>query len=184
VSARVLLRWTLGAAAVAFGVLLVTGLYLIWNYRPYGDIPWTPPSGVRIDMLPHRMNLVHEWAARIFGASVIASTIVAIAVATETRRWGPVITGVGLVLVTIVAALSGNILPWDQVALTAVTVGTDMAGYDQFSDDTVRYVLIGGYEIDGGTFMAWFRMHTIAIPIVLVALGVTLVLLTRQRPAT
>jgi quinol-cytochrome oxidoreductase complex cytochrome b subunit len=56
-------------------------------------------------------------------------------------------------------------LPWDQLALRAVTVGTNYQGLWRASlDHGVQFVLIGGVEIGQPTLRTWFLVHVFAVP--------------------
>src|SRR5918996_1313471 len=58
--------------------------------------------------------------------------------------------------------------PWDQLALWAVTVGTNMMGYTPVFGDQVRFVLLGGAEIGTDTLLRWYVLHVLLLPFVLV----------------
>ena len=55
-------------------------------------------------------------------------------------------------------SFTGYLLPWDQLALWAVTVGTNMMGYTPVFGDQVRFVLLGGVEIGTDTLLALVRL--------------------------
>ena len=58
---------------------------------------------------------------------------------------------IGVILLTLTIGLSftGYLLPWDQLALWAVTVGTNMAGYTPVFGEEVRFVLLGKGDQSG-----------------------------------
>jgi quinol-cytochrome oxidoreductase complex cytochrome b subunit len=58
------------------------------------------------------------------------------------------------------------LLPWDQLGIWAVTVGTNMAGATPFVGDQVRFLLIGGYEIGDSALVRWYVLHVMAVPLV------------------
>ena len=57
------------------------------------------------------------------------------------------VIGVILLTLTLLLSFTGYLLPWDQLALWAVTVGTNMMGYTPVFGSQVRFVLLGGVEI-------------------------------------
>ena len=64
------------------------------------------------------------------------------------------VVGVILLLLTLLLSFTGYLLPWDQLALWAVTVGTTMGSYAPVFGDQVSYALTGGVEgmyVDPGT---------------------------------
>ena len=82
---------------------------------------------------------------------------------------------------TIAGMVTGSELPWDQLALRAVTVGTNVDGYGIFFGDDVRFVFIGGREVDPDTLVRWLLVHTALLgPL---AIGLATVL-WRRRPTS
>src|SRR6202044_382880 len=57
------------------------------------------------------------------------------------------VIGVILLTLTLLLSFTGYLLPWDQLALWAVTVGTNMMGYTPVFGSQVNFVLIGGSTI-------------------------------------
>ena len=66
--------------------------------------------------------------------------------------------------------LPGFLLPWDQLALSAVTVGSEVRGYRVLFEPTVRFVILGGVEISPGTIIRWFLIHVLVLGPALVGL--------------
>ena len=89
--------------------------------------------------------------------------------------------GVVTVATVPLAAFSGVLIAWDQLALWSVTVGTDMSGYGAIFADQVRYALVGTSEISVGTLRFWFWAHTVVLPLIFVIL--VAIALRRARPA-
>ena len=76
---------------------------------------------------------------------------------------------------------TGFLLRWDQLALWAVTVGTNNvrgAWYAAFSGE-VRFILAGGVEITQGTYRLWFLAHVAMLAAALAAALAALVRLGR-----
>ena len=65
--------------------------------------------------------------------------------------------GVILLTLTLLLSFTGYLLPWDQLALWAVTVGTNMMGYTPVFGTEVRFVLLGGVEIGSRDAVAMVR---------------------------
>ena len=95
-------------------------------------------------------------------------------------NWG---VGVILLTFTFLLSFSGYLLPWDQLAIWAVTVGTNMAratpllGHEgpfanligmKINND-VRFALLGGTTVGSATLLRFYVLHCIAFPIVLTA---------------
>ena len=76
------------------------------------------------------------------------------------------VIGVILLQFTLLLSFTGYLLPWDQLALWAVTVGTNMMGYTPVFGEQVRFVLLGGVEIGTDTLLRWYVLHVLLLPFV------------------
>jgi quinol-cytochrome oxidoreductase complex cytochrome b subunit len=96
--------------------------------------------------------------------------------------------GIGVILMTLTMLLSftGYLLPWDQLAIWAVTVGSNMARATPFLGNEgpgaallaigdinlvhvgsdVRFALLGGRFVGEATLLRFYVLHCIAIPFV------------------
>jgi quinol-cytochrome oxidoreductase complex cytochrome b subunit len=169
---------TLGIVATALlAVLLVTGVWLWQNYRPTPQGGWNEPAISSARQSVNRFHIVHHVASNAL-VVVLAAIVVLVVVIPALRRWWPgIVGGVGLAAVAVV---TGSVLAWDQLALWAVTVGTDMAGISAVFSDDVRFVLRGGREIPAGTFRVYACAHVVPLA---VAAVVVVVLVARRRLA-
>ena len=76
--------------------------------------------------------------------------------------------GVVLLLLTLLLSFTGYLLPWDQLALWAVTVGTNMAGFTPMFGNQVKFALLGGIEVTGNTLLRFYVLHVLFLPFVIV----------------
>ena len=76
--------------------------------------------------------------------------------------------GVLLLFLTLLLSFSGYLLPWDQLALWAVTVGTNMAGFVPVIGNEVKFALLAGVEVSGATLLRFYVLHVLAFPFILV----------------
>ena len=67
-----------------------------------------------------------------------------------------------LLVMTLFLSYTGYLLPWDQLALWAVTVGDGLDGYWPVFDDGVRFVLVGGAEVEPADYGAALAVHLLA----------------------
>jgi quinol---cytochrome c reductase cytochrome b subunit, bacillus type len=67
-------------------------------------------------------------------------------------------------VLTLLLAFTGYLLPWDQLAVWAVTVGTEMAGFTPLFGQQVQFVLLGGTVIGPETLLRWYVLHVLALP--------------------
>jgi quinol-cytochrome oxidoreductase complex cytochrome b subunit len=74
------------------------------------------------------------------------------------------VIGVVMFLTTLFLSFTGYLLPWDQLAFWAVTVGTNIASSIPFIGPDVRELLIGGRNIDQATLIRFYVMHVVFLP--------------------
>jgi quinol-cytochrome oxidoreductase complex cytochrome b subunit len=85
------------------------------------------------------------------------------------------VTGIILVLVTLLLSFSGYLLPWDQLSLWAVTIGASMveAIQPQQVGDIANLIVRGGPQFNAGGLLRWYLAHVLLLPLVgVVFLGV------------
>ncbi len=99
-------------------------------------------------------------ARRVMSTVLAAELAVLVVGLTRPReRVMRVIVGFGALTTLLATSLTGVLLPWDQLALRAVRVGTNMHGFTPLFGDQVRFVLIGHSEISTRTVVVWLIVH-------------------------
>jgi quinol-cytochrome oxidoreductase complex cytochrome b subunit len=71
-----------------------------------------------------------------------------------------------LLFSTLWLSFTGYLLPWDQIAFWAVTVGTQMATYAPLVATESSFILLGGIEVGQETLIRFYVMHVIAFPLI------------------
>ena len=79
-------------------------------------------------------------------------------------------SGVVLLLVTIGFGFTGYLLPWDQKAYWATTVGTSIAGTPPLIGDFILRIVRGGDELSALTLARFFGVHVWVLPTILLLL--------------
>jgi menaquinol-cytochrome c reductase cytochrome b subunit len=163
--------WYLGViSTVLLGSLVASGVYLMFFYVPspasaYGDIQ-TIQTEVPFGQY---VRNVHRWSAHLMVLAVAAhmGRVFYRGGYKAPRQFNWVI-GVVLLLLTLLMSFTGYLLPWDQLAYWAVTVGTEMSSYVPFIGDEVRDVLLGGSTVDSSTLLRFYVLHVAVLPSVMV----------------
>src|SRR6059036_812258 len=179
---RLKFTWCMGG--LTFFLFLVetfTGLLLMFYYRPtvaYAymdivDLAEQVPLGI--------MREIHRWGAHAMVITVWLHMFRVFMTGSykppREFNWG---IGVLLLVLTLLLSFTGYLLPWDQLAIWAVTVGSNMAratpllGYEGPFADFVganpiydaRAFLFGGGEIGPHTLLRFYILHCIFIPLV------------------
>jgi quinol-cytochrome oxidoreductase complex cytochrome b subunit len=78
--------------------------------------------------------------------------------------------GLALLLLTVGANFTGYLLPWDQLAYWAITVGTGLVEYIPFVGKWIQTVILGGPEVGATTLLNFYGLHIALIPIGLLAI--------------
>ena len=60
------------------------------------------------------------------------------------------VIGVLLLFLTLALSFSGYLLPWDQIAFWAITVGTQMATYAPLLSSESAFFILGGIQVGAG----------------------------------
>ena len=72
--------------------------------------------------------------------------------------------GVVLLILTLFMSFTGYLLPWDQLAFWAITVGTNIAGYVPLFGGHVRNLMLGGTEVGSDALLRFYVLHIYFIP--------------------
>ncbi|MCP4247955.1 MAG: cytochrome bc complex cytochrome b subunit [bacterium] len=144
----------------------VTGILLLIYYRP------TPEAAYQsIKYITAEVNFgwlyrqVHAWGATLMIVTVLLHM-------TRTYFMGSYkkpreltwVTGVLLFVITITFGFTGYLLPWNQIAYWATTVGTESANKVPLIGPWLQYLLRGGDTVTGETLSRFFVVHVILLP--------------------
>jgi quinol-cytochrome oxidoreductase complex cytochrome b subunit len=163
--------------SLLFALLLASGLYLTFRYRPSSTVA---SRGFLLDAAVR----AHQVAAYLL---LIDALAVAVLLVLDARGCRPVRRRVAIAaaavcvpLTTVAAIVSGRLLPWDQLALRAVTTGQSIRGVLDFPV-LVRFVLIGTTEVSLSTYSRAVWIHILVIPLALVAVAALALVAARAR---
>ncbi|MFM8319738.1 MAG: cytochrome bc complex cytochrome b subunit [Chloroflexota bacterium] len=165
--------FTLGSASLfLFTMQAVTGIFLTVYYVPSPDHAYDSVqyimNGVPFGWL---IRGIHHWGASLMVIFVFAHML-------RTFMFGAYkypreltwVTGVVLLLCTLGMGFTGYLLPWNQRAYWATTVGTQIAGSVPFVGPIITPVMRGGTDLSAVTLARFFSVHIWFIPAVIVAM--------------
>jgi quinol-cytochrome oxidoreductase complex cytochrome b subunit len=110
---------------------------------------------------------VHRWAAHLMVFFVFLHMMrVFYHGAYKPPREFNWVVGVVLLFLTVGLSFSGYLLPWDQIAYWAITIGTNMAGYLPAINTPFKLLLLGGIEVAQNTLLRFYVAHVILLPLV------------------
>ena len=167
-------RVVLVALSVEVTVLVVTGVWLVFNYRPSGFAGLHavgvhyPVGHVGWIRATHRYFSTLALITSVGAAALVVAE--AVVLGAGRRRGVLLVVGPLLALTVTAATFTGYLLPWDQLALWAVTAGADFKGYKAVFGSDVRFVLLGGSEVSQSTMWRWFIVHAVVLTLSITAL--------------
>jgi quinol---cytochrome c reductase cytochrome b subunit, bacillus type len=157
-----------GISFFLFLALTVTGVYLMFFYVPSIERAYQDIQGIENSVaFGSLIRNMHRWAAHLMVLTVFLHMIrVFYHGAYKPPREFNWAIGVLLLFSTLWLSFTGYLLPWDQIAFWAITVGTNMATYAPLLSAESSFVLLGGIEVGQETLIRFYVMHVIAFPLI------------------
>jgi len=165
--------WLGTISAVLFLILTLTGVVLMFLYVPsveraYGsikDLEYVTSYG-RFLRATHRIA-AHLMVAAVFLHMMRVFLTGAFKNGVLARQNRPLNWWIGMVmlLATLLLSFTGYLLPWDQLAYWAITVGTNIARAVPLIGEQIRFFLLGGHEINQNTLIRFYVLHCVFLPL-------------------
>jgi quinol-cytochrome oxidoreductase complex cytochrome b subunit len=166
-----------------FLILTVTGIFLMFFYVPATDQAYNRMldlgSAVSFGYI---MRGMHFWAAN----AMIAFVFFHLCRVFYTGGYKPPrefnwVIGVLLFVLTLILGFTGYLLPWDQLAFWAITVGANIAGKADWISDHIgmhdahfgiiaKNILLGGDTVGQEALIRFYTLHVAFLPTILGAL--------------
>jgi quinol-cytochrome oxidoreductase complex cytochrome b subunit len=161
--------YTMGLGWFSFFLFMVeaiTGLILMIFYVPSANEAYESMVQIMTDVpLGNLMRNVHRLGAHLMVAIVFLHMIRTFATASyKPPRQLIWLTGVILLLTTLFLSFSGYLLPWDQLAYWAVTIGSSMADAAPGFGEALNKLLRGAVDVGGGTLLRFYLLHIFLLP--------------------
>ncbi|MBI1953588.1 MAG: cytochrome b N-terminal domain-containing protein [Candidatus Omnitrophica bacterium] len=174
-------RYTWGLGGLSFYLFLlltVSGVLLMFYYRPTVDHAYWDMKDLRF-VVPFGSFLrnIHRWSAHVMVLFVMFHMIsVFYRSAYKAPREYNWVVGVILLLITFLLSFTGYLLPWDQLAIWAVTVGTNMAANTPLlgaegpfaivtADNDARFILLGSKIVGEAGLIRFYVLHCVLLPL-------------------
>jgi len=157
-----------GLSFFLFLGLTITGVLLMFYYVPsveraYEDIVKLN-SEIRFGRL---MRNMHRWMAHGMVLTVLLHMMrVFYTGAYKPPREFNWVVGVVLLVLTLLLSFTGYLLPWDQLAIWAITVGTNMIGSAPILGEANRFIMVGGFEVGEAALIRFYTLHVLALPLI------------------
>ena len=161
--------YTLGLGLISFVlflVLVVTGIYLMFYYVPSVDRAYNDMKELQfVVSFGIFLRNLHRWSAH----GMVAAVFLHMCRVFYTASYKPPrefnwVLGVILLIVTFGLSFTGYLLPWDQLAFWAITVGTSIASYAPIIGQKLRYFLLGGNIVGQNALLRFYVLHCVVLP--------------------
>ena len=165
--------WFLGT--LSFGgllILVVTGIPLMLYYHPsvpqayadMKDLQFVVSAGLFLRNL-------HRWSAHAMVLLVFAHMFkVFYRGAYRPPREFNWVIGVVLLILTLLLSYTGYLLPWDQLAFWAITVGSNLLSSVPVFGARVRFLMLGGHTVNANALLRFYVLHCVILPLLAVML--------------
>lgn len=166
--------WLGSMSAVLFFILTLTGVVLMFHYVPTPEKAYWTIKDLGF-VIPYGMIIrsLHRAAAHLMVLVVFLHLVRTFYTASykdglnpDAQRWKNWLIGIVLMLLTLFLSFTGYLLPWDQLAVWAVTVGTNIAKSIPLVGEDIRFALLGGSEIGASTLLRFYVLHCFLLPLV------------------
>ena len=159
--------YALGSASLFLAINQgITGILLTIYYVPTPDHAYDSVQFITTQ-LPAGWLIrgLHHWGASAMVIVVVLHMIrVILYGAYKYPREVTWFTGVLLLLIVVGFGFTGYLLPWDQKAFWATTVGTLIAGTPPWIGDWILRVIRGGQDLSAITLARFFGVHVWVLP--------------------
>lgn len=158
---------TLGSMSLfLFISQVLTGMLLLVYYRPTVNEAF---ESVKYIMTTAYMGWlyrqIHAWGANLMVIVVFLHMLRTFVTGSFKKprelTWS---VGVVLFVLTLVFGFTGYLLPWNQLAYWATTVGTEVAGAIPGIGEWIKTLMRGGQNVGSETLSRFFVIHVIALP--------------------
>jgi quinol-cytochrome oxidoreductase complex cytochrome b subunit len=148
-------------------ILVVTGIPLMLYYHPsvpqayadMKDLQSVVSAGVFLRNL-------HRWSAHAMVLLVFAHMFkVFYRGAYRPPREFNWVIGVILLIVTLLLSYTGYLLPWDQLAFWAITVGSNLLSSVPVLGPKIRFLMLGGNTVNANALLRFYVLHCVILPL-------------------
>ena len=149
-----------------FLITLTTGIALMFYYRPYPSVAYQDMKDLQfVVFMGPFIRSMHRWAAQGMVLCVFLHMCRVFYTGSYKKprqfNW---IVGVLLLLFTLGLSFTGYLLPWDQLAYWAITVGTNIGSYAPLVGERLKEILLGGHTVGQEALIRFYVLHVAVLP--------------------
>jgi len=171
-------------ATSAFLITVITGALLMVYYKPSTDLAYQSIKDIHFTVSTGRfMRNIHRWAAQLMVLAVLLhmARVFFTSSYKKPREFNWVV-GLGLLVMTLALSFTGYLLPWDQLAYWAITIGSNIANSPRELTDAIgvttwmdpggfqKRLLLGANFVGQDALIRFYVLHVFVLPAALVVL--------------
>jgi quinol-cytochrome oxidoreductase complex cytochrome b subunit len=166
-------RWWYCLGGLTFFFFFVqglTGIMLAFYYHPTPEAAYASIQFIETEVrFGAAIRMIHHWSANGMVLMCVGHMLrVFIMGAYKKPRELNWVSGAILLVMTLAFGFTGYLLPWDQRAFWATTVGSDIAGSIPAIGDLALVFLRVGWDVTGLTLSRFYALHVLILPLVTV----------------
>jgi cytochrome b6 len=161
--------WYLGTLTLgSFVILTITGILLMLYYHPSAPQAYADTKDLQFVVSSGQfLRNLHRWSAHAMVLLVFAHMFrVFYRGAYRPPREFNWVIGVVLLLLTLLLSYTGYLLPWDQLAFWAITVGSNIASAVPVFGAKLRFLMLGGHFVNANALLRFYVLHCMILPLV------------------
>jgi len=161
-----------GMAALLIVIQFITGILLRFYYEPFPQKAYDSILLLQNSVLFGQLiRNIHHWCGVflviIAFLHLLRTFFTGAFQSSRKINW---LIGLLLFVLIIFSNFTGYLLPWDQLAYWAITVGTSLLEYIPLFGNSIREFILGGDEVNANTLLIFFNFHTAVLPISIILL--------------
>lgn len=167
----------------SFVVLTITGILLMVYYKPGTELAYNSVKDIHFVVPAGRfIRNIHRWSAHLMVLAVFLHMARVFYTGSYKRprefNW---IIGLVLLVLTLGLSFTGYLLPWDQLAYWAVTIGANIASSPREVTDAIgitawfdpggfqKQLLLGANYVGQESLIRFYVLHVALLPLAIVA---------------
>jgi quinol-cytochrome oxidoreductase complex cytochrome b subunit len=171
-------------STASFLILCVTGVLLMVYYKPSTALAYDSIKDLHYVVFTGRfIRNIHRWSAHIMVAAVFLHMARVFYTGSYKRprefNW---LIGLGLLVMTLALSFTGYLLPYDQLAYWAITIGSNIANSPRELTDAIgitqwfdpggfqRRMLLGANFVGEDALIRFYILHIFVLPLALTTL--------------
>ncbi len=156
-----------GMTLFLFSVQVITGILLLFYYRPSAEEAYESIQYLMTEVeFGWLIRSIHSWSANLMILTLFIHMFSTMLLRSYRQpREMTWMSGMGLMGLALAFGFTGYLLPWNELALFATRVGTEIPGVLPIVGGFLRRFLRGGDDVTGATLTRFYGIHVAVLPL-------------------